>query len=197
MFYFFRHAGQKKDIKIITVLGLLATVFIVVMVLIPIFKVSREETPAPAIGLKKAEEVKPTARNFEFSDFSGQKQTLEEVRNGRPVILTFFASWCESCRAALTDIQKISQESANRGYQVLAVHMTNTENPARALSFIKDSGINLPLAEDVKGDIFNLYAKNKRLLPLTVLIDQKGVVQYTKHGQVNSDELRQVLAKNR
>lgn len=196
MFNFFRREGHKRDVRLITVLGVLATVFIVVLVVIPFLKVSHEETPEPQAGLTTPTQTQ-SAKNFAFSDFYGHEQTLEQLRDGRPVILTFFASWCETCQTTLVDIQKISQESANRGYQVLAVHMTNTENPARALTFLKDNGIDLPLAEDMKGDIFNLYAQNKRLLPLTVLIDKNGLVQYTKQGEVNPAELRQVLAKNR
>jgi thiol-disulfide isomerase/thioredoxin len=63
---------------------------------------------------------KPAA--LQLIDLSGYQQTLAKYR-GKPVLVTFWATWCEPCRDEYPMIVKLAAQYAPQGLSVFGVDM--------------------------------------------------------------------------
>src|SRR5262245_36394920 len=55
---------------------------------------------------------------IELETLDGKKVTLAELK-GRPVILSYFASWCPPCRAEVKSLVKLHERYAARGLAIV------------------------------------------------------------------------------
>ena len=100
----------------------------------------------------------------------GQKVSLAGFA-GHPVVLNFFASWCQNCRAELSAFAKVS--SAPYGALRFVGVDTDDASPGRARSLLAAAGDNYPVGVDRNGDVAtSLYLV--QALPVTVFISANG-----------------------
>ena len=100
----------------------------------------------------------------------GQKVSLAGFA-GHPVVLNFFASWCQNCRAELSAFAKVS--SASYGALRFVGVDTDDASPGRARSLLAAAGDNYPVGVDRNGDVAtSLYLVEA--LPVTVFISANG-----------------------
>jgi thiol-disulfide isomerase/thioredoxin len=105
---------------------------------------------------------------------------------GRVLVLNFWATWCGQCREEMPVIEKLRAEYRNRGVEVWGV--TN-EPPDKALRWMKNYGRSLPT---LFGDnAFELYEVQS--IPVTVVIDRKGLVQSYFVGLCGAADLRAAI----
>lgn len=69
------------------------------------------EAPAAAVGAP--------APDFTLSDLAGQRVTLSKFK-GRPVLLNFWATWCQSCEQELPDLKALQAKLKPEGLVILA-----------------------------------------------------------------------------
>lgn len=60
------------------------------------------------------------APGFDLADTSGKAVSLSDFR-GRPVILSFWATWCPACKEELPVLDRLYRRYKNQGLMVLAV----------------------------------------------------------------------------
>ncbi len=93
------------------------------------------EEPAVALG--------PIAPALDLSDLGGVRVGLEELR-GRPVIINFWATWCQPCRREMPTLVELHQKMSGAGLAILVVsidadrgaverYLTATPLPLRVL----------------------------------------------------------------
>jgi thiol-disulfide isomerase/thioredoxin len=104
-----------------------------------------------------------------------------------PVVLGFWAHWCEPCKEELPVLQKLSKELAGRANFVL-VHVGPDE--AKMKSELTKLGITIPSASDDTMKKKDRYCAND--LPLTFLLDGQGVVK-KKFGAMTVAEFEKSL----
>src|SRR5262249_41114442 len=81
----------------------------------------------PAIALA---DPKP-APKFEATGFDGKKVTLDQFE-GKVVLLDYWASWCEPCKKAIPELDKIQAEYGGKGLVVLGVSMDQEKDHQKA-----------------------------------------------------------------
>ncbi|MDR7304877.1 redoxin domain-containing protein [Rhodoferax saidenbachensis] len=112
-------------------------------------------------------------------DQVGVHWKLADLR-GRAVLLNFWASWCEPCRAEIPSLQALAEREAQR----LAVITINLkESPDAVQRFVQGTGLQLPVVRDVQGDLAKAWGI--RIYPSTVLIDPQGRAQSTMRGALD------------
>jgi thiol-disulfide isomerase/thioredoxin len=135
-------------------------------------------TPSVSGGLARLGGLAPT---FTSWDLSGNKVSLADF-NGRPVLITFWATWCTACQEELPAVQRIRDRYRSRGLGVIAVNFRETNND-RMRAYLAGLHVDLQAAIDPQGTIASAYGVDIGL-PITVLLDRNGTVAQILIGSI-------------
>ena len=117
---------------------------------------------------------------FNLVDTTGKTWTPADLK-GRAVLLNFWASWCEPCRAEMPTLQQIADYYGADKLLVLAINFK--EKPARALQFAKRTGLSLPVLLDVDGQAAQRWGV--KVFPTTLTVDSRGQPRHRVQGEVD------------
>jgi|GEM_PF-323487 len=126
----------------------------------------------PAFGAGALRTPWPRARPtppIELPGLDGALWTPESAR-GRPLLLNFWASWCEPCRAEIPSLEALALRHEGDGLIVMAVNYR--ENEATVKRFVEATSLRLPVLFDRRGEAakqFGIHA-----FPSSVIIDRRG-----------------------
>ncbi|WP_169542258.1 TlpA family protein disulfide reductase [Solirubrobacter soli] len=143
-----------------------------------------ESTPAPAFSLEVQQRAPHVRRAAEDGRIS-----LGELR-GTPVVLNFWASWCEYCRNETPMLEKRWKRLADEGVLVLGVDTKDTEADARA--FLHEYGVTYPTVSDPDEVAADRYRATG--LPATYFIDARGRIVEHVIGELSPEALTLGLA---
>ncbi len=142
---------------------------------------------------------KPTRQVERVPGFTLQKFDGTIIRSenlhGRPIVMNFWASWCEPCRWEMPGIEKVYQEYKDKGLVVLGVHRTETENKEVGEKFAKSLGITYELVSDPKNRLFDYFGGGSQVIPITVFINREGFVEVKVIGPRSEPEFRALVEK--
>jgi len=126
-----------------------------------------------------------------LADADGTPRSLAQWR-GTPVIVNFWATWCEPCVREMPDLQRLSETYASRGVQVLGLAI---DEPARIRGFRDQLQLTLPLfaAAAAGSELMRALGNGSGALPYTVLIGRTGSVLWRHLGQIDPEHLRKEL----
>lgn len=107
------------------------------------------------------------APSLVLPDLAGKVVSLSSYR-GKPVLVNFWATWCDSCKEEMPALQELSGRSGGR-YAVIAVSLD--EDLAAVPRFAKAYRLNFPILLADR-EVVDGYAV--RGLPTAYLIDADG-----------------------
>lgn len=127
------------------------------------------------------------APDLSFKDINGKTIRLSDFK-GKVVLLNFWATWCVPCRTEIPDLVKKQREYRRQGLRIVGItyppeRMTEVRRFARKLK------INYPLSIGSK-ETKQTFTSSETL-PLSVIIDQEGVVRGMIEGIMYSDEFEE------
>jgi peroxiredoxin len=125
----------------------------------------------------KPPQVSGPAPDFETETPAGEKISLSAYR-GKPVLLTFWATWCEPCKKEMPEIQAADEAHKKDGLVVLAVNFG--EKAEAAEEFSKKMGLTFPILLDRRANIAERYGVVS--LPVTFFIDPGGIIRERVFG---------------
>jgi thiol-disulfide isomerase/thioredoxin len=111
---------------------------------------------------------------------AGPPVTLATLRNtggGRPVLITFWASWCGPCAREATALERFSLSPSGRG-RLVGVDWSDARSGARA--FIRRYGWTFSNVRDAEGTVGNDYRLTG--LPTTFVVDSSGRIRAVLRG---------------
>lgn len=119
--------------------------------------------------------------------------TLAELRNGQPVYLKFWASWCQPCLQQMPHFQGI-QSTLGDKIQVIAVNVDINESLEAIARVQQQSQLTMPILRDSSGKLAKVF--NLRGTPDHVLIAADGSIRFRGHNADKSldDALAQLAA---
>jgi thiol-disulfide isomerase/thioredoxin len=137
-----------------------------------------------------------TSPNFTTSDLSGKKLSLADF-GARPVLLSFWATWCTVCRDELPALQRLQDQYRSAGVSVLLVNYRET-SADRMRQYLAGLQVKLQSVIDPDGAIATAYGVDIGL-PVNVL-SSRGKVARIMIGEVPmasiEDAIKQVAAKS-
>jgi peroxiredoxin len=137
----------------------------------------------PAVGMP--------AEDFRLTDLEGKQQSLSQYR-GKIVLVNFWATWCKPCTTEMPAMQTSYDKLRDKGFVVLAVN--ELEDDAKVRDHIKQHGHTFPVLMDRDNKVANQFGVFG--LPVSVFIDEKGVVQeYIKGGLLTEDKIFQTVRR--
>ncbi len=112
------------------------------------------------------------APDFTLKDLNGKKISLHDYR-GSVVLLNFWGSFCMPCRAEMPSLNNLYGTLKDKGFTIIGVSLDRTEGPVRSL--VESGHLAFPICIDEGKKVY--YEKYAIFaLPLTFLIDKKGVI---------------------
>jgi cytochrome c biogenesis protein CcmG/thiol:disulfide interchange protein DsbE len=97
---------------------------------------------------------------------------------GKVVYVDFWASWCSPCKQAFPWLMRLQSSYGANDLAVVAVNVDHDR--ARADAFLKQTGSNLQVVYDPKGEVATKY--DIKGMPSAVLIGRDGRVRYSHIG---------------
>lgn len=158
---------------------------------------------AIAIVSNAAKDSRPTeavakegylAPNFTLETMDGGTYTFDHDAVDKPVLINFWASWCQPCKDEAPALAAL-HEKYREQIDFLGVNVTIWEffGTEKADEFVQKYDWKMPILLDNDGDVIKLY--RVIAVPVTVLIDQNGVIKHIINGEFNPEELDRWLAK--
>jgi thiol-disulfide isomerase/thioredoxin len=139
-------------------------------------------------GVKKV----PVFPNFAFTSLDGSTQLDIESFRGRPMLMTFWASWCGPCRRELPELQKLAAELADTGFALVTINMDSSA--VVGARFLKKYNLDIPV---YRMDPSTLMTLGVRSLPTNMLLDPEGrpVMLLSGYSPTVPDEIRRLVSK--
>ncbi|HEX8069926.1 MAG TPA: TlpA disulfide reductase family protein [Pyrinomonadaceae bacterium] len=135
-------------------------------------------------------------------DAEGVKRLLARGAppNDRPLLVNFWATWCEPCREEFPDLIKINRDYDARGLEFAAISVDDPAEANRGVPrFLRELGATMPAyvlnvtdSEPVINAVDPTWGGE---LPATFLFDRQGRVVYQHKGRVKPAALRAAIDK--
>lgn len=113
-------------------------------------------------------------------EFNFSKTLNSKLLKGRPVVLTFWATWCSGCRLLCLDLDSVMVRHSDEYKDVQIIGVNSDEKMVNkgyvASRFWKEKGIGYPTT--APGKVADQYGKTIDAgHPTTVLIDRNGILR--------------------
>jgi thiol-disulfide isomerase/thioredoxin len=122
-------------------------------------------------GIQRFEEKK-VAPLFTLKSLGGNTIALSDFK-GKPLLLTFWATWCPTCIEGLPSLEKLSD--GKRDQLAILLIAIDGEREKKARKIIEKNKITLPVALLLKEKLMDSYGI-KGWVPITILIDATGLI---------------------
>ena len=127
------------------------------------------------------------APDFTIPDLSGQNVQLSSFVGKKVVLLNFWGLRCGACLEEMPYLEKIWKKYADKGLVVLGVDTDGVDRQT-VVDTLKEVkvAVGYPLLLDQEFKVTDVYTNF--LVPLTIVIDKQGIIQYIHTGFEKGDE---------
>jgi len=134
--------------------------------------------PSPLLGKEL-----PSVRG---STVAGGQVRPEDLK-GRPVVIKFFAKYCEPCKRTLP----AAQQTHVRHSDVMFLGVSEDERMSEASEIVDLYGLTFPVVHDRSNVLSGRFRVSE--LPVTFVVDRRGVVRYVLGPDHDEHVLDRVL----
>jgi len=134
-------------------------------------------------------------------NLEGLKKILQRDPNDkRPLLLNFWATWCDPCREEFPDLVKLDGDYKDRGLNFIAISIDDiTDLKSEVPKFLNQMKATMPVVllnmNDPEPAIKLVDPAWDGQLPATFLYDKDGKVVFRHFGKIKPDELRAAIDK--
>jgi len=123
---------------------------------------------------------------------NNQRAALADYK-GKVVVLDFYATWCEPCRAETPHLVRLQNEFGPKGFQVIGLNVGGDEDREKVPAYAKEFNIQYPLAYP-DDDLVTKYLSDNENIPQSFIFDRNGnllkrFVGYSSRSAVELDTI--------
>jgi thiol-disulfide isomerase/thioredoxin len=151
---------------------------------------------APRASVNDAAKRGAAARPINAAELQG----LLKRDGSHPLLVNYWATWCDPCRDEFPDLVKIDEQYRTKGLDFIAVTLDDLADIKTAVPrFLGEMKATMPVyllnVADPKPSIKAVDRDWGGALPATFLYNNKGEVVYKHFGRIKVDELRAAIEK--
>lgn len=123
-----------------------------------------------------------------LKDINGKTVQTDELSNdGKPFIISFFATWCKPCNRELSAISEVYDEwREETGVKVIAVSIDQAQNINKVKPLVDNNGWEYDVLLDPNSDFKR--ALGIQMIPYVLIVDGKGNIVYKHNGYTDGAE---------
>lgn len=146
--------------------------------------------PTSSDGAAAAQPIPDTLPDIAFADRQGVMRRLSDWK-GQPLLVNFWASWCEPCREEIPLLERLSRQRAAAGLQVIGVAV---DSRSAALDYARRAAIQYPLLIGEQPGLEAVRALGmEAVFPFSVFVDAQGRIVTLKIGKLRADQAALIL----
>ena len=123
-----------------------------------------------------------------LKDINGKTVNTAELSNdGKPFIISFFATWCKPCNRELTAISEVYEEwQEETGVKLIAVSIDQAQNINKVKPLVDGNGWTYDVMLDPNSEFKR--ALGIQMIPYVLIVDGKGNIVYKHNGYTEGAE---------
>lgn len=130
--------------------------------------------------------------NITIKDIDGKQVNMRQLsQSGKPMIISFFASWCKPCMRELNAINDVYEEwQEEYGVQVVAVSIDRAQDQEKVKPLVDGNGWNFMVLLDADNEFKR--AMQVQNIPHVFVVDKNGTIVEQHNGYVDGEESKLV-----
>ena len=114
--------------------------------------------------------------DFAVKTLSGaQSSVKKQMKAGRKTLINVWATWCIPCGTEMPELEKMRARLATRGVDLIGLNV-DVEKNVNVKGYVAGKRVTYPILVGGTIAIEQLYATEELSVPLSILVDEKGIV---------------------
>ena len=128
--------------------------------------------------------------DISLPDLDGTMHRLTQWK-GKPLLINFWATWCEPCRREIPLLKTLHRDRAAEGLQIVGIAVDSRD---ATREYALSQGIDYPVLVGQQGalEAVNAFGMDT-VLPFSVFVDGQGRILTLKVGELHRDEAELIL----
>lgn len=139
--------------------------------------------------------------SVQLKDINGKTiDTATLTNDGKPFIISFFATWCKPCLRELEAIKEVYEEwQEETGVKLIAISIDDAQNSLKVGPDVRAKGWEYEVLLDPNSDFKRALGVN--LIPAAFVVDGNGKIAASRTGYTNGaeehliEEVRKLVSK--
>ncbi len=142
-----------------------------------------EAPTEPPVEIEYGNQVGDHARPMDLVSYSGEIVNITQTR-GKVTVINFWGTWCPYCLYELPDFDRVASEYQD-SVSIIAIHSSgDTEGAAYVDENFPDTKI-IFTNDPSNTDTYYWQLGGEGYYPMTVILDEDGVIAYTHVGAMS------------
>jgi cytochrome c biogenesis protein CcmG/thiol:disulfide interchange protein DsbE len=123
---------------------------------------------------------------FRLRDLNGQTVDLADLCAKGPVLLSFWATYCEPCKKEIPHLIELQKQFEAQKLQLALIAVDSPRSQKQIKPYVTGKGWTVPVLLDANGQVMKKLKGGNP--PYTMLVNAKGEVLYSHSGYKPGDE---------